>query len=245
MTAEDEQKWWNVINNIEKYVSRAEVEIATAEVLDRIKTITTNKKVAYAWSGGKDSLVIADLCKRAEIIKSFCLVTELEYPQWLKFLQENKPPNCEIINVGYDLDFIAKHSELLFAVGKLEQFWNINIRQKNFKKYIQKNKLEVLILGRRKIDGNFCGKKGLRLSNDNCIIYSPIFDWSHELLFAYMHYNKIELPFIYKLQRGFNFGTHLWVERDTFQEVYDIDPSIVIKAAEKIPDARKWLEERK
>lgn len=237
MKLEDEQKWWYVIENIEKYVSRAEVEIATAEVLDRIKTITAGKKSAYAWSGGKDSLVIADLCKRAGITKSYCLVTGLEYPQWLKFLLENKPPDCEIIEVGYDLDFISAHSELLFVQGKPQQFWNRNIRHKYAKKYIEENNLDILIFGRRKIDGNVCGKSGLNKKS-----YSPLYDWSHELLFAYMHYNKIEIPFIYKWNRGFYFGTHLWVERYNFKEVYEIDSSIVEAAADKIPAAKKFLE---
>ena len=56
------------------------------------------------------------------------------------------------------------------------------------------------------------------------MLYSPIYDWSHELLFAYLHYNQISLPFIYKWERGFYYGTHLWVERDSWEEVYATRP---------------------
>ena len=149
----------------------------------------------------------------------------------------------DVINHIEDLEFIVAHDNLLFAEGKLEQFWNINIRQKYFKKYIHGKKLDVLILGHRTIDGNICGKDGVRIQRQGGVLFSPIFDWSHELLFAYMHYNQIELPFIYKWPRGFFFGTHLWVERDSYAEVYEIDPSIVIEASKKLPSARKFLEE--
>lgn len=243
MKPADEQLWWNVINHIEDYVSREESARATDIARARILKMTNGKKAAYAWSGGKDSLVISDLCRSIGVTACQCFVSGIEYPAWEKFLLLNAPPNCEIINVGFDLDFIAKHDKLLFAQGKIEQFWNVNVRQKYLKKYILDKKLEVLILGRRTIDGNVCGKNGVRIQRQGGIVYSPIFDWSHELLFAYLHYNKIELPFIYRLPRGFFFGTHFWVERDSFAEVYAIDPSIVVEAARKLPSAKKFLED--
>lgn len=243
MKPADEKLWWEVINHIEDYVSREELARVTDIARARILKMTDDKKAAYTWSGGKDSLVISDLCRSVGITACQCFVTGLEYPAWHKFLKRNAPPNCEFINVGFDLDFIAEHDELLFVEGKLEQFWNRNIRQKYFKKYIQAKNLDVLILGHRTIDGNVCGRDGIRIQRSGGILYSPIHDWSHELLFAYLRYNKIELPFIYKWERGFFFGTHLWVERNSYAEVYAIDPSLVIAAAKKLSSARNFLEE--
>lgn len=243
MKPADEKVWWDVINHIEEYVSREEVARATDIARARILKMTNGKKAAYTWSGGKDSLVISDLCQSVGITACQLFITELEYPAWRKFLLSNAPPTCEIVNVGFDLDFIAEHDELLFVEGRLEQFWNINIRQKYFKKYIHDKKLDVLILGHRTIDGNVCGKDGMRIHKDSSSLFAPLYDWSHELLFAYLHYNRIELPFIYKWARGFFFGTHLWVERDNYAEVYEIDPSIVIAASKKLLSAKKFLEE--
>ena len=248
MRIDDEQKWWNVVNHIEEYVSRAEVEIATAEALDRIKTVSAGKNAAYAWSGGKDSLVIADLSQKAGLAKSYCIVTELEYPEYLKFMQEKKPPNCEIINAGFNLDYLARHPEMIFPKGKLFQRWYNQVQHKTHARYMQKNNLDVVILGRRKIDGNICGKDGLKTNKDGRITYSPIYDWSHEMLFAYLHYHNIELPFIYKWCRGFYNGTHIWAERkvdsvaEGYSEVWEIDPQVVIEAAKAIPSAKEFLQ---
>ena len=243
MKPADEKVWWDVINNIEEYVSQEEVARATDIARARILKMTNGKKAAYTWSGGKDSLVISSLCRSVGITSCQCFVTELEYPAWHKFLEQNAPPNCEFINVGFDLNFIAEHNELLFVEGKLEQFWNKNIRQKYFRKYICDKNLDVLILGHRTIDGNICGSNGIRIQRSGGVLYSPIYDWSHELLFAYLHYKGMKLPFIYKWERGFFFGTHLWVERNNYAEVYKIDPSIVIEASKKLSSAKKFLEE--
>lgn len=242
MTEADEIKWWNVINHIEDYVSFEEVKQVTQIAYARILNLTRDKKAAYCWSGGKDSLVISELCRNLGIYDCQCFLTDLEFPDWKNFLLTNAPSNCEFIDTGFDLNFLAEHTELLFAEGKLEQFWNKNIRQKFLKKYIHDKNLEVLILGRRIIDGNVCGKDGILRQSKSGIVYSPIYDWSHELLFAFLHYNNIPIPFIYKWRRGFYFGTHLWCERYSYNEVYEIDPSVVIKAAEKIPSAKAFLE---
>ena len=243
MKPEDETKWWNVINHIEDYVSAAEVALATEIARQRILRMTKNKKAAYCWSGGKDSLVISELCKSVGVENCRCFLTDLEFPTWRTFLLINAPPKCEFVNVGFDLNFLSEHPELLFAEGKLEQFWNINIRQKYFKKYINEKNLDVIILGHRTADGNVCGENGVRMQRQGGILYSPIYDWSHELLFAFLRYNAIEIPFIYKWRRGFYFGTHLWCERYNFQEVYEIDPTVVINAAKKISMAKKFLED--
>lgn len=251
MKPADEKVWWDVINNIEEYVSQDEVARATDIARARILKMTSGKKAAYSWSGGKDSLVISSLCRSVGITSCQCLIKFTEFPIWEKWLMKNAPPNCEVLKVGFNLNYLAEHEELLFARGKLGQRWLRDIQQKYFRKYLKERNLDIVILGHRTIDGNVCGKNGVRIQKQGGILYSPIHDWSHELVFAFLHYNKIELPFMYKWYRGFYNGTCGWAQRtagsvnQAWQEVYDIDPSVVIQAAEKLPSARKFLEEMK
>lgn len=251
MKPADEKVWWDVINNIEEYVSREELARATDIARARILKMTSGKKAAYTWSGGKDSLVISDLCQSVGITACQCFYTGLEFPAWKKFLFENAPTGCEMIYVHFDLDFLARHPEMIFANGRTSQIWNKKIQQEHFRKYLHDKKIDVVIIGHRTIDGNVCGKNGIRFQRQGGTLYAPIFDWSHELVFAYLHYKGIELPFMYKWIRGFRHGTHNWAERSTptlnegYREVYAIDPLVVIQAAEKLPSARKFLEEMK
>ena len=72
-------------------------------------------------------------------------------------------------------------------------------------------------------------------------------NWTHEHVLAYIHYHALPLPPIYGWPNGYLCGTHPWPARqhthgNGWQEVYDIDPSVVTAAAEKIDGARRFLE---
>lgn len=79
--------------------------------------------------------------------------------------------------------------------------------------------------------------------------YSPLSDWSHEAILAFIHYHKVPVPPIYEWQNGYSCGTHPWPARqwtgsveNGWKEVFEIDGRIVIDAAKTIPSAREFLE---
>ena len=53
-------------NNIEQLISREEAERLVADAVADIKAKTEGKNVAYAWSGGKDSLALKAVCRPPE-----------------------------------------------------------------------------------------------------------------------------------------------------------------------------------
>lgn len=66
---------------------------------------------------------------------------------------------------------------------------------------------------------------------------------------AMEHIENLALPPIYGWKNGYRCGTHPWPSRmymqsvdQGYREVYEIDPSIVTAAAEKLSSARHFLE---
>jgi len=246
----DNARWLEAMARIEELVSKDELDNAVATVCDEIKQVTAGKKVAYAWSGGKDSLVIEDICKKLGITDCVFVHTELEYPAFLSWCMEHKPEGCEVINTGQDLDWLAKHPAMLFPDNStLISRWFEIVQRNGIKQYFLKHQLDIIIVGHRKADGNYVGKGSNILTNGAGVTrYSPLADWPHELLLAYIHYHKIPMPPIYQWKDGYRCGTHPWPSRmgmksieDGWADVYEIDPSIVIAAATKIESAAHFL----
>ncbi len=245
--------WLEAVKNIDKIISKTEIDELTEKTILSIKETTNGKNAAYAWSGGKDSIVLGNICERANITKSMIGVCDLEYPAFMSWIEKNKPDECEIINVGLGLDWIAKHPEMLFPndCTKAGRWFSI-VQHKAQKIYFKNQNLDILVLGRRHADGNYTGK-GTNIYTDSKGVtrYSPLADWKHEHILAYIHYYKLPLPPIYDWKNGYVCGTHPWPARqytenteNGWQEIYNIDPTIVEGASEKIESAKHFLIER-
>lgn len=110
----DNSAWLEAIASIEDTVSREELDELTAATVADIKATTDGKHAAYAWSAGKDSIVLSKLCEAAGITDSMIGVCDLEYPAFAAWIEEHKPDGCEVINTHQDIDWLAKHPEMLF-----------------------------------------------------------------------------------------------------------------------------------
>lgn len=67
--------------NIEQLVSRQEAQALVASTVNDIKVKTAGQNVAYAWSGGKDSLALQYVCEQAGIHRCvFCTSKALNIP---------------------------------------------------------------------------------------------------------------------------------------------------------------------
>lgn len=110
----DNSAWLEAVATIEEAVSRAELDELTAATVADIKAVTAGKCAAYAWSAGKDSIVLGKLCEAAGVTDSMIGVCDLEYPAFAAWIEEHKPAGCEVINTHQDIDWLVKHQEMLF-----------------------------------------------------------------------------------------------------------------------------------
>lgn len=247
------QDWLDTIATIEQIVPLSALKKCTKETLKRIKNTTKDKKCAYAWSAGKDSIVLGHLCEQVGITDSMIAVCNLEYPAFMAWIEANKPKNCLVMNSGQDLAWLKKHPQMLFPRSSaITGRWFAIVQHKLQADYFNAQGLDILLLGRRHADGNYTGKDGIYTNAKGITRFSPLYDWPHEYILAYIHYNKLPLPPIYNWKDGFVRGTHPWPARtgttsegQGWQEVYDIDPSIVEQAAAYMPGAAFFLKERR
>lgn len=245
------EDWIAAMKDIENAMSRKDLDALVKKTVGEIKAATKGKIAAYAWSGGKDSLVLGKVCRMAGIEDCVLVISNLEYPAFMKWIEANKPDKLNVINTGQDMEWLKKHQHMLFPQksGIASQWFHI-VQHRGQAKYYKDKELDVLLLGRRRADGNYVGKGGNIYTDAKGITrYSPLSDWSHEAVLAFMHYYDVPVPPIYAWKNGYLCGTHPWPARqwtaseaDGWKEVYDIDRSIVTEAAKHINSAKDFLE---
>ena len=245
-----EADWLNAIGNISQTVSRAHIDSLVARTANDILNKTEGKKAAYSWSGGKDSIALQKVCEVAGITDCVFVYCDLEYKQFMDWIKEHKPENCQMINTHQDMVWLVKHPEMLFpqdasTAGK----WFKIVQHTGQEKYYKEHSLDMIILGRRRADGNFVGRGDNIYTNARGITrFSPLADWTHEEVLACIYYFDLPLPPIYGWKNGYLCGTHNWAERqwtgsiqNGWKEVYDIEPEIVVEASKYFPSAKEFL----
>lgn len=246
------EEWLEVFNNIERYISYDEVQRAKERALKEMAaTMAEFKNPIYAYSGGKDSIVLADLCMQVGVKTGVMSITELEYPAFRQWIEKNVPDGVELVSTGQDLQWLAKHPDRFLCYwdgGDKQSPVNIGVQHS----FYDKSGADVILLGRRKADNNYVGKGGSNIYTDSVgrTKYNPISDWTHETLLGYIRYEQLYLPPIYSWPDGFNQGTHPWFDREvmrgsteeqTVREIVQIDSTLLAEAAKVVPRIAEFL----
>lgn len=243
--------WIDTFEKIEHLISKKELDQMVEKTVKEIKIKTKGKKTAYAWSGGKDSLVLSEICQRAGIIPCVLVVCNLEYKAFIEWVQVHKPPELSTINTGQDMKWLASNLHMLFPQdSKIASKWFQIVQHRGQVQYYKEHNLDMLLLGRRRVDGNYVGRGDNIYTNKQGVTrYSPMSEWTHEQVIAYIHYYNLELPPFYNWKNGYLCGTHPWSARqwtgsieNAWKEIYQIDSSIVINATKYIQSAKNFLD---
>lgn len=253
--------WQYVWDHIQEFVTVEHIRKKTHETVERLKAIITKrgyKRVGYGWSGGKDSLVMHEIIKLSNIpvVKGVCILYETEYPEMVMWLREHAPADCEFRKTNkFTLKQLNENPELLFP-NKPKY-----IAAYNPPRWVVQNQfrgdysLDVLITGRRCIDGNFCGSKenDYISKNKNGDSLNIIADWTHEELLGFIKYNDIPLPPCYFYPKSWRFGTHCWTERtrlgeypftENLDEIFKIDKNILFASRKELDVVEMYLREK-
>ncbi len=217
---------------------------------EKIARKIQGKKVALSWSGGKDSIVLEHVCRGLDIEKKFWVRCNMEYQKVVDWITQNAPENLETVNTGQDLKWLSQNQHLLFPQhAEVASRWFKLVQNDGQKEYFRKNKLDMILVGRRTKDGNNPGEEGMDVDEHQVVRYAPIYDWHHEDILAYMEYFDIEWPPFYFWTNGFQVGTGPWAAREYtgsidngWQEIYEIEPQIVETAAQYLDSAVEFLE---
>ena len=232
-------------------ISRAAITAKVERAVSEVRQFCHGKNAAYAWSGGKDSVVLGLVADLAGVPDFVLGITDLEYPAFLAWVTANMPARLEVINTGLDLDWLAANPGMLFPQSaNVAAQWFSKVQHAAQRRYYKANSLDVIMVGRRRSDGNFVGRAGQNwYSADGVLRYSPLADWSHADVFAVIDHYRLPMPPFYGWPRGYRCGTHPWAARQWckgvmhgWQEVNSIDPSVVRQAATRIPSAAEFLE---
>lgn len=180
------EDWINAMQHIEDLVKKEELDTLVDQTVSEILEQTEGKKAAFAWSGGKDSLVLERVCEMAGIHECIMAVCNLEYPAFMEWVESHKPEKLEIINTGQNMDWLLKHQNMLFPQkSNVAAQWFHMVQHRGQARYYKTHDLDMLLLGRRRVDGNYVGK-GSNIYTDGKGVtrYSPLSDWSHEAILA-------------------------------------------------------------
>lgn len=215
-----------------------------------IKRTVGSKRAAVAWTGGKDSLVLAHLAGLAGIHRCVLTITNLEFPGYLQWVTDRMPDGLTVVSTGQDLEWLGRYPHMLFPQGRHALRWHTVVQQQGQQTYYDAQKLDVLLLGHRRI-GDYAFGPGGELTWRNragTTRYTPLVHWTHEAMLALVQREGIPLPPCYGWPRGGQVGPGPWPARlgttsicHGFDEVWEIDRDIVRGAAEHLPQAKCWL----
>lgn len=257
------EEWAYCFEHIEEFISKEDVIKAYNSTLDFIRQTIKGHNVAFGWSGGKESIVLADLMRDTSVHRSVLALNScLCYSSFTKWCLEHKPKDCEVFDSYQTLNFrVMRQLGIEAFSDDLKQYHKFTemTDHKAYPYFCKKNGITMFILGRRKRDNNICGKAPHYITTnklrDYCC-FSPMAEWTTEEVLGYIRYFKggyEALPPQYRYVNGWQQGSdapiYLHLEGKTrnemWQLVYDNDKELVERASSYLKSAQIFLKTTK
>lgn len=247
-----EADWHDALQQAYVAPDRARADELVAQAADLVRArCERSLNPAFGWSGGKDSQGLRIVCEAAGVTQNVAVISELEYPAFLAWLTDEMPWGCYVETRPLDLGWLRGEPEMLFPDTQHAARWFRLIQHAGQRAFCKTQMCDLLILGRRRSDGNYISKQPGSLEyvdRGGFVRFSPIADWSHEDLLTVLGAHATPLPPCYGWPRGFRVGTGAWPARQYcsreqgWAEVIEIDRQVVeLAAGAGIPGAEEAL----
>ena len=250
----DNARWQYVWEHIKDIYPQERAAVLVEQAVGEVRRTVGGSSAGYGWSGGKDSQALRLVMERAGIGRCVLGMSYgLEYPAFLRWATDHMPAELDVIaNEELTLPWLAEHTDMLFPQDSATAAkWFKLIQHRAQDEFCRRYDLDMLVVGRRLADRNHVGdaKTGVYTNGRGITYYSPLRHWTHEDVLAVCAWYDLPLPPCYGWPNGWVVGTGCWPARqwtdsiaNGWAEVYQIDPKIVVQAAQLIPSAREWME---
>ena len=175
-------------------MTKLEQSIALIQKTEKLALKYQDFGFHVAFSGGKDSQVIYELCKMAGVkFKAFFYKTSIDPPELLKFIRENYPDVIWLYPKMTMYQLILKkglpNRKIRFCCEYLKERQGLNA---------------TVITGIRKAEGHKrLNRKNFEhrcIKGNDKILLNPILDWTDNEIWQFLIDNKIQSCSLYKIR---------------------------------------------
>lgn len=183
-------------------ISRDRMKARLDEAIGRILKHCSGK-IAYGWSGGKDSVALQIVMELAGIGEPFYVQVKREMMKAsiYDWMLAHQPQGCTLVEAEIiDWPIFHRYPIMLFPSSqKGFEMWNKLYQWDYQRRFLKSNQYDWVCYGRRTLDINSCGKEGVAKGNT----LNPLYDWTHEETFALIQYHDRQIEPHYFYPNGF------------------------------------------
>lgn len=193
-----------------------------------------------AYSGGKDGLAAAILCKQFDVSLGVCETSFCFTKQIRDIKRTARKLDFEVVyRDTLDMAWLARNQHVLFSRnGKDKDYFYGKRQRRSFEEYARDNGYNVIITGRKK-DTNSVPSISYDVRGYRSV--HPLREWSDGNVWWLLKEHGVEVPWVYGTAVGKLIGNGTWAahrahddyphHRQSWRDIFDIEPNIVRQAA--------------
>lgn len=171
----------------------------------------TVRKPLIAFSGGKDSIVLAHICSqygydvsvRDNALTFYRVERQVREIAMRLFLNL-----VNIDRLGRDWPFYPMHRKYLFPDTKVQgQFYQI-AQQTTIRRFADRGGFDGVMMGRRRQEN--CIPSQIYRNSEGVWQIMPLAHWTHEEIWSYIRHHRLAAPDIYETSVGIDDGCTTW-----------------------------------